>query len=437
MSGNLFTILDWITNLFQSVLLIITGFLCFPVKPGKMGKTAVMVLSTILLFGVITAVNAFFFFEGFAIFGYAAVLFLLLFTFGKGSIGGKTYFSIFGVYAAAVGSILSTNLIAFILGSPVADYYANSMLWHITALLLSNLIFAGLMFSVTALIVKKKPELPLRDWLLLSVQFVLSMAAYTVLYSAMLSKQSVQEGVTEYFCICIIVFLNLGSSYLLVNSSSRARVELENILLKKQIELQNASILDANSRYEELRKVRHDFFNALGVIGQLNREGKYEQAEQYIEQYVAVHSSPVSVIDTGNAIVNALIRTKSAEAEKKVISLTISSSYGLDEKYGMDLCSLLGNLFDNAIRAADQCTSKKIFLTIVKEERSLVINMKNTIRESVLTWNPELHSDKTDREWHGCGVGIIRDVAEKYNGFVDYYEEDKLFCCNVILYMDE
>ena len=32
---------------------------------------------------------------------------------------------------------------------------------------------------------------------------------------------------------------------------------------------------------------------------------------------------------------------------------------------------------------------------------------------------------------HGLGTKIVKDIVEKYNGSIDYYEEDEFFCCDI------
>lgn len=59
--------------------------------------------------------------------------------------------------------------------------------------------------------------------------------------------------------------------------------------------------------------------------------------------------------------------------------------------------------------------------------------MKNTIGHSVLEGNPELNTTKKDKIIHGFGTKIINDIAKKYNGAFDYYEENGYFICSIIL----
>ena len=58
-----------------------------------------------------------------------------------------------------------------------------------------------------------------------------------------------------------------------------------------------------------------------------------------------------------------------------------------------------------------------------------IFSLKNSISQSVIDNNPTLLSTKFD----GYGIKIIREIAEKYNGYSDFYEENGMFCCVVLL----
>ncbi|MBQ7337577.1 MAG: GHKL domain-containing protein, partial [Clostridia bacterium] len=65
-----------------------------------------------------------------------------------------------------------------------------------------------------------------------------------------------------------------------------------------------------------------------------------------------------------------------------------------------------------------------------------MIICKNTIQQSVLKDNKRLLSTKKEPDVHGLGHQIVEATAEKYQGMVDYFEEDDMFGVQVMLPMD-
>ena len=134
----------------------------------------------------------------------------------------------------------------------------------------------------------------------------------------------------------------------------------------------------------------------------------------------------MQIISTENEYVNAIINSKISTARSYGIEVTVSTISDIKSVNNIDLCNILGNLFDNAIDACRLCESKKeIYLEITKDNDNSIIFMKNSIKESVLNSNPELKNTKKNKHRHGYGTRIVRDLSEKYGGFADFYEDNK------------
>lgn len=97
---------------------------------------------------------------------------------------------------------------------------------------------------------------------------------------------------------------------------------------------------------------------------------------------------------------------------------------------------LFGNLIDNAIEAAEKSKDKKIVLEISEKGEYLSILLSNSIDESVLESNANLETTKTDKEYHGIGVKNIKGTVMKYDGMIQYYEENSMFFCHILFEQD-
>ena len=91
-------------------------------------------------------------------------------------------------------------------------------------------------------------------------------------------------------------------------------------------------------------------------------------------------------------------------------------------------------MLDNAIEAAEK-TGDRAFVevSIHSDKYKLMITVSNSTLQSVLNENPALNTTKGNTNMHGFGVKSIKAIAEKYNGSVDFYEENLTFFCRVIL----
>ena len=101
-------------------------------------------------------------------------------------------------------------------------------------------------------------------------------------------------------------------------------------------------------QYEQYRKLRHDYYNHVSTIKGIKDEA---ERDAYIDDLTKQIESHRGVTFCSNAAVDALLFNEKAQADKVGVkiefkiadldSLTISS---------IDLCTILSNLIDNAIR---------------------------------------------------------------------------------------
>ncbi len=158
-----------------------------------------------------------------------------------------------------------------------------------------------------------------------------------------------------------------------------------------------------------------------------------ELAKNYLKQYNDRFMKLERLIDTDNAIVNAVVNSKLVKCSKENIRINTTIQNKLKRIDDIDMSSLIGNLLDNAIEAQEKVTVDKRYIEVnmLNDDDVLYISVKNTILESVLENNKQLHTIKADKKSHGLGTKIVKDIVEKYNGSIDYYEEDEFFCCDI------
>ena len=115
------------------------------------------------------------------------------------------------------------------------------------------------------------------------------------------------------------------------------------------------------------------------------------------------------------------------------IKIYIYIANEIPEFSDLDLCVLLGNALDNAIEGVSGDGNNEIYLELRNVDNFFMISVKNTITNSVLEYNPNLISTKNEKEVHGLGILSMKEVVQKYNGSIEFYENDNKFCCDMLL----
>lgn len=403
-------------------------------REGKLLHAGLYTLCALLEFGALTFFNYTSTFEGVAIFTYSMLMFVFALIFLVGSVPKKLFMSLVTVNAMSAGSILSTNIVSFIVNKPIMEYITQSSHLRLVTVAFSNLIFFAVLFTVKKIMSGRQMTLSGKEWMFLSADLLLSVCCYMFMYYAIFSSASITANLFIALGVLVILIINVTMYYLLVRLSLRHEIKLENTLLRQQTAFQSAEIKKTMLQYEEVQKVRHDFKNVLCVIQCLNDENKQKEIDEYIGDYLESQQQYARIISTGNSFVDAIVNAKLERARQEGIEVVVFSVTDLICDYSLDFCSLLGNLMDNAIRGCAGCVKKTIRLEIKQDDKSITVCVKNTVPAPVIANNPSLATSKKDEKNHGYGTKIVRETAERHGGFADFYDEGSMFCCNVIMY---
>ena len=123
-----------------------------------------------------------------------------------------------------------------------------------------------------------------------------------------------------------------------------------------------------------------------------------------------------------NPIVNSVLVLKKRLAEEKNIPMQIITYVDKDTGVDpLDLCSLFCNLIDNAIEASEKITDREEehSIKISADCRSgfLILRVENRAQQVPEFRNGTCRTSKsTDKELHGLGLKLVRQIVEEYDG---------------------
>lgn len=186
--------------------------------------------------------------------------------------------------------------------------------------------------------------------------------------------------------------------------------------------------------YENTRRLKHDMKNHIMVIASYLNSGEIEQAKEYLSVVLDNLNRVYSYIQTGNSVMNYIINTKLEYAQKCGIPFKAEiENLPFNSMGSVDFSALLSNMLDNAVEASINAENKYIYVSVCKKRGYDSITIKNKTDRSVITENPDLISDKHDQKAHGFGIKQIKSITAKYDGLIDIYEENSMFCIQVMI----
>lgn len=262
---------------------------------------------------------------------------------------------------------------------------------------------------------------------------------YTSLFNIVLIIIIMRMTTVEMSVAFSLVMVSLFVSefiqyYMYAKLSGKARLELDYVLLKQKNDFDKNLYIEKKKKFEDVVRVSHDMQNHLMYIAYNIKNAKYEKAERYIEKIVKqLDDLPGSIILTNDNL-NFIINSKIGEAKRRGISISARvedvENCAIED---YDLCSLLGNILDNAMESAEKEIEKHIVIEIYNLSGYQVYSIKNRVEKSVLADNVALSSSKKDRENHGYGMKQIRNIVNHYQGHIDIYEQKQYFNVKVLI----
>ncbi len=228
--------------------------------------------------------------------------------------------------------------------------------------------------------------------------------------------------------VLVTAVLTVVITVTLMNRSVEKRIgEYQDKVLKTQRD-------EVQSIYRTMRGWRHDYHNHMQTIKAYLSMNQVEETLTYLDHLEGDLDAIDIAIRTGNISVDAIVSSKLSVAAKKNVAVDCTAKMPEQvQATDVDLCTILGNLLDNAIESCEKVPEEKRFirLYIGVFKKQLYISVTNATAESRRKKLTELVSEKKGS--HGFGLRRIDLVAEKYHGFVNRKNEPGVFATEVML----
>ena len=408
------------------------GYLGFKDEKMKWLKTIAVYILFAINDVILTQLNGF---ENISIIILLLIPLTYSFIFMKGKIWEKILVSIIPTV-----TLLPINQIVIGIFSAIADNDRSAALpggiMRIPVLFFSKVIF----FFVCEIIIriKKKQSSSLTgfQWIIQLSCFIISFIISSVIWN--IASESAKASSSILIIFLLIAALNI-LLYVLMNKMQRDNVTKEEYaLVKANLEAQQNFALETKERYLEMKTLRHDVKHYLSTAAELISDGDPEKAKSYIESVINEKINPTVVgVNTGSAVVDAVINRKLAICSENKIAVKFLIDTQFVSENDIDVSILLSNLLDNAIEGCDGSSSPEIELSIRSKKSFTYITVKNSISKSILENNPGLITGKPDKSFHGFGIMSIKNIAKKYEGSVDFKEEDGTFEAEIWLNLEK
>ncbi len=199
------------------------------------------------------------------------------------------------------------------------------------------------------------------------------------------------------------------------NNQKRKKLESEKQYLEQVLSEEKKQYQEIAQANKSLKHVNHDLQKYMNVVREIvndEQDGKL----------------------TGDDVINRVLCQKEIEAKKKKIRFLSEKRQPVSLRLtNAEIIRLFTNLLDNAIEAAEKCEQERFVEIHIgvpgKEYRGdegmqetdgrvhiEINNSKNPKEEPIVNG---MATSKQDKEYHGYGMRIIREIVERYEGHIE------------------
>lgn len=215
----------------------------------------------------------------------------------------------------------------------------------------------------------------------------------------------------------------------------------EVMYLQQQQNLMEEHYLSLEKHIDATRKFRHDIAKHMHTIRLMMAKMKQENSRFYgdMENYIGElrdNYEQLNHIDfCSNIIIDAVLHNKMEQCQRNAIQLDLNlDKFDIGNISETDMLSLLYNLLDNAIEASLRLEKDRaVSLSIGTVANRLIIRMENKTLPVVME-DGKLLTGKKDKQRHGIGLEIVKDILKKYDGYMEYRSQGDIFEITVNLY---
>lgn len=241
-------------------------------------------------------------------------------------------------------------------------------------------------------------------------------------------KIAVIAGIMILLCpICTIGYLLLRRT--IENMIDRRIERFQSELIEKQVqEIQNM--------YRQVRGWRHDYRNHIQNMKIQLKEKNYDNLADYLDQLADDLDTVDTVIKTGNIMADAILNSKINIAAKLNVRLNVKANVPEDLPLSdVELCSVLGNMLDNAVEACASLPEPERFIRVYigRLKGQFYLSVQNSAGKVRKEKTGSYISTKEDSGQHGYGLFRIDRIAKKYGGYVNRQDEEGIFATEIML----
>ena len=202
-----------------------------------------------------------------------------------------------------------------------------------------------------------------------------------------------------------------------------------------QRELIETHYREVENMYRQIRGWRHDYRNHIQTMKVLAANGDMDALKAYLDELDTDLNTVDTVVKTGNPMADAILNSKISLARSRNIPTQVDAHIPVKLKMSeLDLCCIIGNLFDNAMEASMALPEEKRLIRVYMDMKGTQLYISFTNFTAAKKLSKVGKGFKTSKG-EGRGFGLVRmdDIVSRYDGYLSRNSEDGAFTTEILI----
>ena len=202
-----------------------------------------------------------------------------------------------------------------------------------------------------------------------------------------------------------------------------------------QRELIETHYREVENMYRQIRGWRHDYRNHIQMMKVLAANGDMDALKVYLDELDTDLNTVDTVVKTGNPMADAILNSKISLARSRNIPTQVDAHIPVKLKMSeLDLCCIIGNLFDNAMEASMALPEEKRMIRVYMDMKGTQLYISFTNFTAAKKLSKVGRGFKTSKgEGHGFGLVRMDDIVSRYDGYLSRNSEDGAFTTEILI----
>ncbi|MDO4274817.1 MAG: GHKL domain-containing protein [Eubacteriales bacterium] len=278
---------------------------------------------------------------------------------------------------------------------------------------------------------EKDVSLPLMDIFILGMIPIISIICMHCI--AILTGNDKQVVLTAAFSLILI---NVFLFYLYHTLTKFYVAQMNKKKLEQMVDVYANQLDVMQESQERIKKLQHDMKHHMIELSAMAQQNSNEDMVRYLANMEKFMLNPSEKVSTGNREIDGVLNYMLRRADEllDVMDIDIQIPKQLYSK-NFNICVILGNLVDNAIRESSKSDEKYLSVHVRVQKDVLLILVENSYANTVRKEANKFKTSQENTAIHGLGLESVRQVVESYEGDMKIEYTGNRFRVQVLIYL--